>query len=211
MSAANVHFVRFDVARHRPHFCRVRPLPEPVVVECPFSTPSPLWVEKQEFVDQVGSEMVGVVVFLQFAFKHTRSVRRVEIDTLGFQGFDFRKKNPAWIAIVRKTAAEFKHFGILIQLRVSSHDGPVRKQFGDHAAHAPHVDSGIVFRRAQKEFRRAVPAGDDLVGIFAVRVLNVQGPSETKVGDFEEARVGNEDICRLDITVDDVVLWVLVS
>jgi hypothetical protein len=82
----------------------------------------------------------------------------------------------------------------------------MRIKLGDHAADAPDVHGGSVFRGTEEEFGRTVPARHDLVGIFAVWVLDVQGASETKVGDFEEAGVRDKDVGGFNVPVNDVVL-----
>ena len=204
--SANVHLVRFGIGRHMPDFCRQRIAPEPLMVQSFRSSPPFLRVQKQKLIDQVHAFGVRVIVVPHFLSQHAWAVRLREIDALRLQAFDFREQLPSGVAIVRQASTQLKHFRVLVEFRVPSHHRSMRIKLGDHAADAPDVHGGSVFRGTEEEFGRTVPARHDLVGIFAVWVLDVQGASETKVGDFEEAGVRDKDVGGFNVPVNDVVL-----
>jgi hypothetical protein len=83
-----------------------------------------------------------------------------------------------------------------------------------YAPNTPHVHLKAILSFAHEKFWSSIPARDDHVGhedIVIAPVEHVLGYSsgQTKVGDLEQTFVIQEDICGLQISVNDVVLVVV--
>lgn len=71
----------------------------------------------------------------------------------------------------------------LIDVGPAREQGQARRHLGEDAPHGPDVDSRRVALGAEQQLRRAVPEGDDLVGVGAV--WEAGEPGESEVGEFE--------------------------
>jgi hypothetical protein len=120
---------------------------------------------------------------------------------------------PLWKVVLRRQAAELPDLLELLLVGVALEDRPLGEHLAQDAADAPDVDRGPVFAEAEKELRRPVPAGDDHVGVLwraglvvGSREAAEDRAREAKVGNLKHARIVDEDVGRLEITVDQVVL-----
>ena len=92
----------------------------------------------------------------------------------------------------------------MLSYRLNLVPGP---HLGHDAARAPHVHRGAVVPLAEQQLGRPVPEGDHPVGV-PVRLaapLQAEGPSQSEVGQLEDALLGDEDVGGLHVAVDDLV------
>lgn len=106
------------------------------------------------------------------------------------------------ILLTRRTE-QTENLEDLVNFGVAREEGLAGSHFGEDAADTPHVDAGAVLASAEQDFGRAVPEGDDLVGICAER--DAKGAGKTEVSDFEVAVFVNEEVLGLEVAVEDAV------
>lgn len=101
-------------------------------------------------------------------------------------------------------AAELKDLSQLFHFVVTLEQGLPVDELAKDAAHAPHVDGGVVGRGPEDELRRAVPERDDELGESRGRwVADIS--RHAKVGNLELAAVVEEEVGRLEVPVEDPV------
>jgi hypothetical protein len=91
----------------------------------------------------------------------------------------------------------------LVDLGVTWEERLAGSHLGEDAANGPHVDTSGVLATTKQNLRRAVPEGDDLVSVSTER--NTEGASETKIGQLQVALLVDEQVLRLEVTVQDAV------
>lgn len=91
----------------------------------------------------------------------------------------------------------------LVNLRVAREQRLAGAHLSKNAANRPHVDAGRVLAAAEQDLGRAVPQGDDLVGVCAER--HAKGAGEPKIGELEVAVFVDEQVLRLEVAVQDAV------
>ena len=90
-----------------------------------------------------------------------------------------------------------------VDLGVAGEERLAGGHLGEDAADGPHVDTSGVLATTEKDLRCAVPESDDLVGVSAER--NTKGASQTKIGQLQVALLVDEQVLRLQVTVQDAV------
>ena len=83
------------------------------------------------------------------------------------------------------------------------------EQLCEYAAGRPHVHAKGVARRAKKHFRGAVPQCEDFVGVHLGR--HGKGARQPKVGNLDVAMCPDQDIFRLQVTVNDAMAVAVVQ
>lgn len=91
----------------------------------------------------------------------------------------------------------------LVDLGVTREKRLTGSHLGEDAANGPHVNTSGVLAATEQNFGRAVPESDDLVGVSAER--NTKGASQTKIGQLQVALLVDEQVLRLQVTVQDAV------
>jgi len=74
----------------------------------------------------------------------------------------------------------------------------------DDAADAPHVQLLVVLLSVEDDLRGTLPACDHLLGHKIVLLRRVPTPAQAKVADLEIALFIEQQISRLQVSVDDV-------
>ena len=86
------------------------------------------------------------------------------------------------------------------------HDGTARPHFGHDAAGAPHVDGRAVVALAEQQLGRPVPERHDAVRVpVRLVVLVAEGARQSKVGQLQDARLGDQHVGRLHVAVQDLL------
>ena len=91
----------------------------------------------------------------------------------------------------------------LVDLGVTREKRLTGSHLGEDAANGPHVNTSGVLAATEQNFGRTVPESDDLVGVSAER--NTKGASQTKIGQLQVALLVDEQVLRLQVTVQDAV------
>ena len=91
----------------------------------------------------------------------------------------------------------------LVDLGVTREEGLAGSHLGEDAPNGPHVDTGRVLATTKQNFGRAVPESNYFVGVSAER--NTEGASQTEIGQLQVALLVNEQVLRLEVTVQDAV------
>jgi hypothetical protein len=91
----------------------------------------------------------------------------------------------------------------LVDLRVAREEWLASSHLGEDAANRPHVNTSGVLAATKQNFRRAVPEGDNFVGVSAER--DTKSASKTEIGKLQVALLVDEQVLRLEITVQDAV------
>ena len=73
----------------------------------------------------------------------------------------------------------------------------------ENAADGPHVDLTAVVLEAEEDFGGSIPESDDFVSVGFDG--DGEGPGEAEVCDFDSEVVVDEDVLRLDVSMDDAV------
>lgn len=102
-----------------------------------------------------------------------------------------------------RSAQNAEDFENLVDLGVTREKRLAGSHLGEDAANGPHVDTSGVLAATEQNFGRAVPESDDLVGVSAER--NTKGASQTKIGQLQVALLVDEQVLRLQVTVQDAV------
>ena len=91
----------------------------------------------------------------------------------------------------------------LINLRVTHKERSFLDEFSEDAADCPHVDAQGVLLLTQKDFWSSVPKSLNFMG----QGLDWDGESSRKseITDFEIALVGDKDVLRFEVSVEDPV------
>ena len=90
----------------------------------------------------------------------------------------------------------------LINVRVTRKYRVSRQHLCIEAANGPDVDLPAVGRVAHQELRRPVPAGGHVVRVYLA--LSGHYPGKPKVTEFDDPELGDQNILRLDISVNDL-------
>jgi hypothetical protein len=78
------------------------------------------------------------------------------------------------------------------------------EEFAEYTAETPHIDVCVVRCGAEEEVGRAVPESHDELGEVGRRWCGgISG--HAKIGDLQDAPVGEEEVGGLEISVEDVV------
>lgn len=91
----------------------------------------------------------------------------------------------------------------LVDLGVAWEERFAGGHLGEDAANGPHVDTSGVLTTTEQNFWRAVPESDDLVSVSAER--NTECAGQTKIGQLQVAFLVDEQVLRLQVTVQDTV------
>ena len=91
----------------------------------------------------------------------------------------------------------------LVDLRVTREERLAGSHLGEDTADGPHVDTSGVLAATEQNFGRAVPESDDLVSVGAER--DAEGASETEIGQLQVTLLVDEQVLRLQVTVEDAV------
>lgn len=102
-----------------------------------------------------------------------------------------------------RSAQNAEDFENLVDLGVTREKRLAGSHLGEDAANGPHVNTSGVLAATEQNFGRAVPESDDLVGVSAER--NTKGASQTKIGQLQVALLVDEQVLRLQVTVQDAV------
>ena len=102
-----------------------------------------------------------------------------------------------------RSAQNAEDLEYLVDLGVTREERLAGSHLGEDAANGPHVDTSGVLAATEQNFRRAVPECDDLVSVSAER--NTKGASQTKIGQLQVALLVDEQVLRLQVTVQDAV------
>ena len=90
---------------------------------------------------------------------------------------------------------------------VALHDGGPGPHLGHDAARPPHVHCRPIVPLTQQQLRGPVPEGDHPVGVpvCLTRLVDGDGSSQTKVGQLQCARLGDQNVGSFHVSVDDFV------
>lgn len=91
----------------------------------------------------------------------------------------------------------------LINLRVTREERLASSHLSEDAANRPHVDTSRVLATTEQDLGCAVPESDDFVGVGAER--DTKCASQTKIGQLQVAFLVDEQVLRLEITMEDAV------
>jgi hypothetical protein len=91
----------------------------------------------------------------------------------------------------------------LVNLGITSEQRLARAHLGEDAADGPHINTSRVLAATEQNLRRTVPQRDDLVGVSAER--HTKGSRESKIPKLEVTIAVNQEILRLQITVQHAV------
>ena len=92
----------------------------------------------------------------------------------------------------------------LVFVRRAGEERAACVHLGHDAAGGPDVDGGVVGAGAEKDVRRAVPEGDDLVGEGVDG--DAKGAGEAEVSEFELALGVDEEVLGFEVAVQDAVV-----
>lgn len=102
-----------------------------------------------------------------------------------------------------RSAEDAEDLEDLVNLGVTWEEGLAGSHLGEDAADGPHVDTSGVLAATEQDFGRAVPESDDLVSVSAER--NTESAGQTKIGQLEVAFLVDEQVLRLQVTVQNTV------
>jgi len=91
----------------------------------------------------------------------------------------------------------------LVDLGVTWEERLAGSHLGEDAANGPHVDASGVLATTEQNFGRAVPEGNDFVGVSAER--NTKSASQTEISQLQVALLVDEQVLRLQVTMQDTV------
>ena len=103
----------------------------------------------------------------------------------------------SWSAKNAEDLEDLVDFGVAWEERLAG------GHLGEDAANGPHVDTSRVLTTTEQNFGRAVPESDDLVSVSAER--NTECAGQTKIGQLQVAFLVDEQVLRLQVTVQDTV------
>ena len=132
--------------------------------------------------------------------EHAQVLRGVDVEV----GLVFGELADAGPGAFRGRAHDAEDLLELVLVRGAGEEGAARVHFGHDAAGGPDVDAGVVGARAEEDIRGAVPEGDDFVGEGVDG--DAEGAGEAEVGEFELAFVIDEEVLRLQVSVEDAVV-----
>ncbi len=148
----------------------------------------------QHPTDQIQADLIDL------RQEHAQVLRGVDVEV----GLVFGKLADAGPGAFRRRAHDAEDLLELVLVRGAGEEGAARVHFGHDAAGGPDVDAGVVGARAEEDVRGAVPEGDDFVGEGVDG--DAEGAGEAEVGEFELAFVIDEEVLRLQVSVEDAVV-----
>jgi len=101
-------------------------------------------------------------------------------------------------------AAEARDLVDLVQLALALQRRLAQQHLAKDATNRPHIDRCAVELGAKEQLGRAIPQRHDDRRVIAERVA--VRPSETKVGNLQDALVVHQNVGRFEVAVDDPVL-----
>jgi len=157
-------------------------------------------VQRQKLVDEVTGVLVlhiGFKPLLHSAFAAARDLKLLKEV----------KSGNSWPHLLIDRPTQLGDQGQLVLLSVALHDRTPGPHLCHDAARSPHVHCWPIVALAEKELGRAIPEGHHSVCVPVRLVLLVDGDGsgQTKVSQLQDALLGDQDVGRLHVSVDDLV------
>ena len=91
----------------------------------------------------------------------------------------------------------------LVDLGITREERLACSHLSEDATDGPHVDTSGVLAATEQNFRSAVPESNDFVGVSAK--WDTKGASKTEISQLQVALFVDEQVLRLEVTVEDTV------
>ncbi|KAI6766205.1 hypothetical protein HG530_007275 [Fusarium avenaceum] len=106
--------------------------------------------------------------------------------------------------VVGRSADKLADKTDLVEIGVAGEVGRTHNKLGKNGADRPDINGTAVMLRVEEQLRGSVPAGDDARGHELVRIG--EAARKTKISKLDLAVIGDQQVVRLDITMENKVL-----